>query len=521
VAASNEVTAAANYAAAASAAASTTGPALIVATKSEADARIGELANLGVVEVQVDETFGNFRTRYRKESGALVRRLTIYDYLRPAEQAGRNLATITVPYLGDYTFIDNVLAVQNKSVTFLEDGVTKIAGNAAINFLDKAGTERAAIGYSRNSALAPNAGYYPELLYNEIGNPFTTDGNITSWAVVLTVKPGGPYFSGAGVGYFPIRVEGSTGEISFRSPFEGWTTFHDKVRFGTHGEQVVNIEYTMFDTAARFRESGYSNQFAIGVNDYTMDKVTELGQDNGALPSWFMTMGPGLDYFSINRAPAGSGLRANYKPLLRIDGQARTMINQDSSSAGIDGQLSVVSAAGGRSTATFKGAGTAATPVQLLWNSAASGDNQFLAFATEASYTARGSVSYNRGSGTITYGTTSDRRAKDIHGGIEDAVERLMEIKTYRGRMHGAEADMDLVIADELQEIAPYAVTGEPDAVRNIIQIGEDGQEMVVGSVPDLQQVDLAKLVPLLISGFQQQQRRIEELEVALASRMA
>lgn len=59
------------------AAASATGPVLIYDTKSAADAALSSLSNLQIVEVMVDESRSNMRTRYRKESGSYVFKLVL------------------------------------------------------------------------------------------------------------------------------------------------------------------------------------------------------------------------------------------------------------------------------------------------------------------------------------------------------------------------------------------------------------------------------------------------------------
>ncbi|WP_430256558.1 hypothetical protein [Neorhizobium sp. DAR64872/K0K18] len=493
--ASSSVSAAANYAAQALAAASATGPVTFFDTKAAATAALASIANLAYIEVLTDESRGSLRTRYRKESGALVYKISFYEYARPAADPGRNWTTVCAPYVNDNTFIDNVLAIQNKSLGKAGDG-SSIAGNAAINFLDSAGTERAAIGYSRNAAITPG-GYYANLLYLEIGNPFTTDAQVTNFAVVLTVAAGGPFYGGVRADYMPIRVDGSNGEISIRSPHSGWTTIHDKIRFGLSGQNICNVEYTLAGTAARFRESGAANQFAMAINDNSMNSANSLGQDLAGYPSWMVSfgIGEGYDNFGIYRAPAGSTQRSAYLPVFKIDGFGRAMINQSAAGPGADGQLSVTSPSqSGRTALTVRNVNQAAIPAQIIWHQAGTGNNQFITFLTDDNRNARGSIGYSRDAGVIVYGQTSDRRAKVIHGEITDAVERLMQVKAYRGRMNDGQIDMDMIIADEFQAVAPYAVIGSKDG-------------------PLYQGVDLAKSIPLLIAGFQDHERRLIQLQ--------
>ena len=143
--------------------------------------------------------------------------------------------------------------------------------------------------------------------------------------------------------------------------------------------------------------------------------------------------------------------------------------------------------------------------VATFHNKGTSGDNALLAFATEASFTTRGSITYNRAGGLIAYNTTSDYRAKDIAGPIEDASSTVLSLKPYMGTMKGATAERPMFVAHETQEVAPYAVTGEKDAV------DQNGN-------PKYQQMDHSALVPLLTAALQEALNKIEALEARITA---
>jgi len=136
----------------------------------------------------------------------------------------------------------------------------------------------------------------------------------------------------------------------------------------------------------------------------------------------------------------------------------------------------------------------------IMWNQATSGDNVFWSFSTEATPTERGTITYNRAGGSVAYNATSDYRAKDVYGPVADSGTQLDALKVYRGKMHNATLERPLMIAHELAETAPYAVSGEKDAVN------EDGS-------PKYQQVDYTMLVPLLIAEIQSLRARVAALE--------
>jgi hypothetical protein len=108
-----------------------------------------------------------------------------------------------------------------------------------------------------------------------------------------------------------------------------------------------------------------------------------------------------------------------------------------------------------------------------------------------------GSISTN---GTTTsYNITSDYRLKDD---LKDynALEIVSKIKTYDYQWKSDKTRMFGVLAHELEEVLPYAVNGEKDAM------DEDGN---IKS----QAVDYSKLVPILVKSIQELEARIKDLE--------
>jgi hypothetical protein len=163
------------------------------------------------------------------------------------------------------------------------------------------------------------------------------------------------------------------------------------------------------------------------------------------------------------------------------------------------GKLFVKSTSSG-TAAGFKQELSSADNVAFFWNNGTTGDNNFLAFATETSYTVRGRLDYLRGSGTVALVNVSDRRAKTMYGPYTTSGQEIDAIPIYNGRMNYGSIDRPLLIADELQQVAPYAVTGEPNAVY------PDGS-------PKYQGVDYAVLIPLLIAEIQSLRTRVAALE--------
>ena len=132
-----------------------------------------------------------------------------------------------------------------------------------------------------------------------------------------------------------------------------------------------------------------------------------------------------------------------------------------------------------------------------FWHPATSGNNIFAIFGTEATYTTRGSITYNRSAGLVAYNTTSDYRAKDVSGPLIDSGAVIDSVPVYMGKMKGATQERPMFIAHETPS---YAHTGEKDAV------DADGN-------PVYQQMDASALVPVMWAELQSLRARVAQLE--------
>jgi hypothetical protein len=102
-----------------------------------------------------------------------------------------------------------------------------------------------------------------------------------------------------------------------------------------------------------------------------------------------------------------------------------------------------------------------------------------------------GSISTN--GSTTSYNITSDYRLKEDLKPI-NGLEQVSKINVYDFKWKNSKERMDGVLAHELQEILPYAVTGIKD--------GEDNQ-----------QVDYSKIVPVLIQAIKELKTELDTLK--------
>jgi hypothetical protein len=101
-----------------------------------------------------------------------------------------------------------------------------------------------------------------------------------------------------------------------------------------------------------------------------------------------------------------------------------------------------------------------------------------------------GNISFT--STTTSYNTTSDYRLKQDFKSF-NGLDLVSKIKVYDYAWKSDKSRMKGVIAHELQEVLPYAVTGEKDAEQ-------------------MQQVDYSKLVPILVQAIQELKAEIERI---------
>jgi hypothetical protein len=282
---------------------------------------------------------------------------------------------------------------------------------------------------------------------------------------------------------------------------------------------AVSSGYQAQCNTAAGRNAGYSlttgngNLFLGRVSGYsttTGSKNTFVGGGDGATnysAGYFVTTGSSntiIGAYNGNQGGLDIRTASNYIVLSDGDGNPRgifdangsLLVGTTSTLTASNRKLNVLGSAGGTIAAT----GTGGEPCLEAWQQATSGNNIFHQFGTEGTYTVRGSISYNRAGGLTVYNTTSDYRAKDIIGPIQDSGATIDALKVYEGQMKGATQSRPMLVAHEAQAITPYAVTGEKDAVK------EDG-------TPNYQQMDVSSLVPLLIAEIQSLRIRISQLE--------
>ena len=128
------------------------------------------------------------------------------------------------------------------------------------------------------------------------------------------------------------------------------------------------------------------------------------------------------------------------------------------------------------------------------------GNNEIFYSFRNTSDVAVGSIALNGTTG-VNYNTTSDKRLKENFRSLTNALATVNDIEVSNYNFIGSDVSMDGFIAQQLNEVLPYAVSGtETD-------VDEDGNMKPMS-------VDYSKVVPVLTAAIQElNQKHEEEME--------
>jgi hypothetical protein len=287
-----------------------------------------------------------------------------------------------------------------------------------------------------------------------------------------------------------------------------------QIRAGGNGGQVVLIDttaggnncymgfYGSGTTAAPTGNAGY-----VGFNGTTELRVSNALSTGllrllttGAGDITFQTGAGGQINFSPNGVFQGMMLSNAF-----IWGKAAADLNN----AGIE-MYGAGSGAEGSIRTT-----TSAASIQNLYcrhiGSASTSGQMFAQFAYGA--TPIGSITQNGTTG-VKFNETSDRRAKTIVSPILGAVARFKAFQPYRVTWNNDSdrGETDALIADEVMNIVPEAVDGQPDEVYSAEEAEAAG---VAPGSPKHQMLDYSKTITLTIATLLEIIGRVEALESA------
>ena len=261
-----------------------------------------------------------------------------------------------------------------------------------------------------------------------------------------------------------------------------------------------------------------ANDIALGSNTYYNAGYKYAATGAAAV----YESSAGVHYW-YNAASGTAGNAITFTQAMTLNAAGTLLVNATSAVVNSKESFGAIALDATGPAGSFKNSAGASSSAIECWNSATTGDNKFITFASDA-YSIRGTITYNRAGGLTAYNVTSDYRAKTVNGPVQNALLKLSSLKPCTGRMNGAEMDIDFFVAHELQEIVPSAVTGVKDSTRQEqyevtpAVKDEDGNlitEAIIGTrqVPDYQMVDKSALIPLLTAAIQELNAKVSALE--------
>jgi hypothetical protein len=259
---------------------------------------------------------------------------------------------------------------------------------------------------------------------------------------------------------------------------------------GTAGNPISFTQAMTLDASGRLIIGATTSGAASGVMQTISSSSAAYTQYNKGTSGGGIvgTEGTGLVFYSYT----GSLGSETYTLRASIDSSGIFLVNATSAVVNSKESLGVIALDATGPAGSFKNSAGASSAAIECWNSATTGDNRFITFATDG-YIVRGSITYNRAGGLTAYNVTSDYRAKDISGPVTGSGALIDSIPVYMGTMKGATQERPMFIA---HETPAYAHTGEKDAVD-------------ANGNPVYQQMDASALIPVMWAEIQSLRQRL------------
>ena len=263
---------------------------------------------------------------------------------------------------------------------------------------------------------------------------------------------------------------------------------NNNMNFGANGNTTMSIKSGLVG----INTTGPS--YALDVEADDSGVQLQMGRTNTSVGSTWM--GSDSNGFHLGVGAYGTGNSVSDPNGITITTDGKVLIGTTSSVWGSEALTVYKTTAEGIAVTTNDVNHTAI----LTKSYAASTSAHYVLYITKSNDANVGKITHNDTS--TSYDTTSDYRLKED---LKDfsGLDTLSKIKMYDFKWKDYNQRQQGAIAHELEEIIPYAVTGEKDGTR--IYKGKE--------IPEYQGVDYAKLVPMLVKSVQELEARVKELE--------
>jgi len=457
--------------------------AISFSTLSSERMRIDSSGNLGIGNPSPSAKFTNYKNT--SISGSAGATLSLEDDSQPRMLLTSDSATSYIS-----SFNDNPITF---SVT-------------SGNFSSSTGTERMRIDSSGNLLVGQTSagvGTVGGTMYADGTGKFTVDGSIvaylnrlTSDGTILSLRKDTTEVGSIGAVNGDLLI--GTGDTGLR--------FHDGDNriypINTSGGSKVDATIDLGDPTGRFKDlylSGRSS--SVGITNYTnalrlesLDTSVAAEQSIGDIEfvaNDSSTGGTGVQakisavadnaFGTAYALTFQTGTAASPSEKVRIDSSGNLLVGGSSGGTGvtlIDGGRIRLDRAGDWSIESGYGGGTSGAHMRILH-----GGTQVGSITSTASATA--------------YNTSSDQRLKDNIVDAPSASDDIdaIQVRSFDWKADGSHQKYGMV-AQELQSVAPEAVSGDADS-------------------DDMMGVDYSKLVPMLVKEIQSLRARVAQLEGA------
>ncbi|NCG07683.1 MAG: hypothetical protein GWP37_12030 [Gammaproteobacteria bacterium] len=277
----------------------------------------------------------------------------------------------------------------------------------------------------------------------------------------------------------------NSGDIDFRVESNG----NANMLFVDGGENRVGVGISPTETLHVDGRSRIQNLY-LGEISSNFDLVQATSSAGLYLVAGTSNVTLGTSGFIFNEGSADRDFR------VESDGNAN-MLHVDAGlnaigigTTGQSGVLLYVDAPGSTHAAVFRAESTGFAPV-IVDNTSGSGTRFLVSF--RASNTEVGNIQFN--GSAVLYNTSSDQRLKDNIVDAPSASNDIdaIQVRSFDWKVDGSHQKYGMV-AQELQSVAPEAVSGDADS-------------------DDMMGVDYSKLVPMLVKEIQSLRARVAQLE--------
>lgn len=360
-----------------------------------------------------------------------------------------------------------------------------------LEFADDAtnGTGQGFIGYYHPSDYMQfNTGGSERMRITSAGNVgIGTDSpnyNLTSYkaganANYIQVANGSTGPNSANGTLFGVDASGN-GVVTVQGSFDYITSVAGSERMRIDSSGNVGIGTVPVNAEGEFLQAGNNT---LSKRGFTTNAYYD-GSTYRAINTGGSTLQQGGDNFIFyTGSSVSAGATTSFTERMRIDSGGHLLVNSTNSSPSGMIHVETASATYGMSIDdTF-------------------GNNVFVNFLNGG--VATGSITHNN-SGTTSYNTTSDYRAKQNVVDLSDGITRLKQLspKRFNFTAYPDGPLIDGFLAHEVQSVVPEAITGTHN------EVDADGNAVYQG-------IDQSKLVPLLVAAIKELEARITALENA------